>query len=159
MDKEILRNIGSIYRAINSFTDHIVKEILVDKGQYQFLLRIQENNNINQKALSSILQVDKATTAKAIKKLIEKGYVIKKKSIEDKRNFKLQITPEGEKICDFLIKEENFCTQAALKGLTKKDKEQMKSLLDKMKNNIGNIWSDVRKGKQDYYKNKIENGY
>jgi len=159
MEKYILRNIGSIYRATNSFTDYIVKHVDLEKGQYQFLVRIQENQDINQEGLSSLLQVDKATTAKAIRKLIEKGYVVKTKSIEDKRNFKLQLTDLGKNTCDFLNKEEIFCIQSALKGLTKKEQNELNSLLEKINNNIGSIWSDIRNGKQNYYLNKIKNEY
>lgn len=159
MGRNILRNIGSIYRATNSFTDYIVKHVDLEKGQYQFLVRIQENQDINQEGLTSLLQVDKATTAKAIRKLIEKGYVIKTRSLEDKRNFKLQLTDLGKGICDFLNKEEIFCTQSALKGLTKKEQDELNILLEKMKDNIGSIWSDIRNGKQDYYLKKIKNEY
>lgn len=159
MGKDILRNIGSIYRATNSFTDYIVKQLHLEKGQYQFLVRIQENQDINQEELSSLLQVDKATTAKAIRKLVEKEYVVKTKSLEDKRSFKLRLTNLGKDVCDFLNKEENFCIQFALEGLTQKEQNELNILLGKMKDNIGSIWSDIRKGRQDYYVNKIKNEY
>jgi DNA-binding MarR family transcriptional regulator len=56
-----------------------MKSINLEKGQYQFLVRIKENPGINQQDLSSILLVDKTTTAKAVNKLVGKGYILKKK--------------------------------------------------------------------------------
>lgn len=159
MDKSILRNIGSIYRATNSFTDYIVKQINLEKGQYQFLVRIKENPNANQELISSLLQVDKATTTKAIRKLIDKGYVEKTKSIKDKRNFELQLTVLGSETCEFLEKEENFCVQYALNSFTKEEQDNLTVLLDKMKGNISSLWQDIRNDKTDYYLDHIKNDY
>ena len=58
-----------------------MKSINLEKGQYQFLTRIKENPGINQKKLSSLLLVDKTTTAKAVNKLVAKGYINKKTNI------------------------------------------------------------------------------
>tara|TARA_R110002050_G_C8952753_1_gene513510 strand:+ start:1833 stop:2312 length:480 start_codon:yes stop_codon:yes gene_type:complete len=159
MDRTILRDIGSIYRATNSFTDYIVKMINLEKGQYQFLVRIKENPNSNQELISSLLQVDKATTTKAIRKLIDKGYVKKTKSVIDKRNFELQLTELGSETCEFLDKEENFCVQNVLNGFNKEERIQANILLNKMKENISTLWQDIRNDKTDFYLEKIKNDY
>jgi len=159
MDNNILRNIGSIYRGTNSFTDYIVKQINLEKGQYQFLVRILENPNANQDLISNLLQVDKATTTKAIRKLVDKGYVKKTRSVKDKRNFELQLTESGKETCKFLQKEENFCVQNALKGFTREDRIQANLLLDKMKENISTLWQDIRNDKTDFYLEQIKNDY
>ena len=75
MNKEILREIGKIYRALNSFSDFLMKSINLEKGQYQFLIRVKENPGINQQDLSAILLVDKTTTAKAVNKLVLKDKI------------------------------------------------------------------------------------
>ena len=106
MSKIILREIGKIYRALNSFSDSILKQHNLEKGQYQYLLRVNENPGINQQNLSSILLVDKTTTAKSVNKLVNKGYVSKKVAVADKRNFNLYTTEKGKQLCYFLDKEE-----------------------------------------------------
>lgn len=159
MKRETLRKIGSIYRATNSFTDYLVNHLSLEKGQYQYLVRINENPNINQETISNLLQVDKATTAKAIKKLIEKGYATKVKSSEDKRNYQLSLTLKGKEICDFLKKEEQYCTKMALKNFSNQEQEELLLLLSKMHDNIFNIWRDIRKNNKEYYLNEIQNEY
>ena len=125
MDKEILREIGQIYRSVNSFSDYVMTSINLEKGQYQFLVRIQENPGVNQKTLSSLLLVDKTTTAKAVNKLVVKGYINKVTDETDKRNSMLYLTEKGKRTCVFLDKEEKFGIGVFLKNLS----EEQKSIL------------------------------
>ncbi|MDO7203460.1 MarR family transcriptional regulator [Paraclostridium bifermentans] len=80
----ILREIGKIARCLQTISDVEFREIGLEKGQYLFLVRICENPGINQEVLSNLLNVDRTTTAKAIKKLVEKDYVIKRHNANDK---------------------------------------------------------------------------
>ncbi|WP_376774609.1 MarR family winged helix-turn-helix transcriptional regulator [Clostridium thailandense] len=85
LDSHILREIGTLFRCIHSISDIKFKEINLQKGQFIFLTRICENQGINQIDLSNLLKVDKTTTTKAIQKLIEAGYIEKKRDDNDKR--------------------------------------------------------------------------
>ena len=74
MDKQILREIGKIYRGLNAFSDFLMASMGLEKGQYQFLIRILETPGINQQQLADTLLVNKTTAAKAINKLVSKGF-------------------------------------------------------------------------------------
>jgi DNA-binding MarR family transcriptional regulator len=159
LDKEILREIGQIYRSVNSFCDYVMKSINLEKGQYQFLVRIKENPGINQKSLSSILLIDKTTTAKAVNKLVTKGYIDKKVNQLDKRNFKLYLTEKGKKTCVFLDKEERFCNDVFLEKLTENQKEVLMKQLVAITDCSSLIYSDLKENKREYYIdliNKVE---
>lgn len=67
-------------------------------GQYPFFLTIAANEGLNQKEISAILQVNKATTNKAIKKLEELGYVKTLVDQKDRRLHCVYLTEEGQKI-------------------------------------------------------------
>ena len=101
MDYFILREIGMIARCVNSISDIEFREIGLEKGQYQFLVRICENPGINQERLSNMLKVDKTTTAKAVKKLISKDYILKEQSEKDKRAFKLYPNEKAKEVLDW----------------------------------------------------------
>jgi len=155
MGKDILREIGQIYRAINSFSDYVMRSINLEKGQYQFLIRIKENPGINQKKLSLLLLVDKTTTTKAIKKLIDKGYLYKEINQQDKRNVKLYLTEKGLKTCVFLDKEEKFCTDVFLSKLNENQKKKIMEQLCLITDCSTTIYSDLSNNRQDYYINLI----
>ncbi|MCI2000004.1 MAG: MarR family transcriptional regulator [Clostridia bacterium] len=58
-------------------------------------MNLYENEGINQEELSSLLLIDKALTARTVKSLEEKGYVIRKVA-EDRRFKKLFLTDKAK---------------------------------------------------------------
>ncbi len=153
MNNQILREIGKIYRALNSFSDFLMKSINLEKGQYQFLIRVKENPGINQQDLSSILLLDKTTTAKAINKLVDKGYITKKIEKTDKRNFNLFLTIKGKNICVFLDKEEQFATRISLGELDNSHQNLLLEQLHDISKNVTNLYLDMKdNNKEDYIK-------
>lgn len=151
MSHLILREIGKIARCLQTISDVEFREIGLEKGQYLFLVRICENPGINQETLSNLLNVDRTTTAKAIKKLVEKNYILKEHNEEDKRSFKLYPSPRAIEINSILKKEEKLSTDHSLKGFNEAEKEQLQSLLERMRKNIEQDWEYVKKGnKRDY---------
>ncbi|MCY6371688.1 MarR family winged helix-turn-helix transcriptional regulator [Clostridium ganghwense] len=151
MDYLILREIGMIARCFQTINDIEFRELSLEKGQYLFLVRICENPGINQERLSNMLKVDKTTTAKAVKKLISKGYILKEQSKEDKRSFKLYPDKKAMEIYQFLRTEEDYSTETALKGFCNEEKEIVHKLLKKMRENIEKDWQAVKNGKDRGY--------
>ena len=151
MNYLILREIGMISRCFQSISDIEFKKINLEKGQYLFLVRIVENPGINQETLTDILKVDKTTTAKAVKKLIEKGYTFKKQNQVDKRIFNLYPEEKASKVYSFLKKEEEYSTKIALNNFNESETETIYKLLKKMRNNIEKDWKNVKKGDSRKY--------
>jgi DNA-binding MarR family transcriptional regulator len=59
---------------------------------------ISKNEDISQKELSKFLYVDKSTTAKAVRNLVENDYVKRVQDENDKCIYKLYLTEEGKKL-------------------------------------------------------------
>lgn len=157
MEKQILREIGKIYRALNSFSDFLMKSIDLEKGQYQFLIRVKENAGINQQDLSSLLLLDKTTTAKAINKLVKKGYILKKVEKTDKRNFNLYLTNKGKETCIFLEKEEQFATKISLDKLNSEQQTLLLQQLTEISENVSHLYSEIKYDKKEEYIQLINN--
>ncbi|WZL71735.1 MarR family transcriptional regulator [Clostridiaceae bacterium 35-E11] len=151
MDYLILREIGMIARCLQSISDIEFREINMARGQYLFLVRICENPGINQETLSNLLKVDRTTTAKAVKKLAEKDYILRKQNEKDKRAFALYPKEKGLKIYPFLRKEEDLSTKNALNGFDQEEREKIYGLLKKMRRNIEKDWEIVKSGEKRIY--------
>lgn len=97
-DHDIGKLIAQIYRKIFSLaTEQLVEfDIDIRGGQLHFLRLIHHHEGISQEELSNKLGVDKATTAKAVKKLVTQGYVEREKSPDDKRRYQLMLTPKAK---------------------------------------------------------------
>lgn len=90
--------ISSIYRHLQIYLNNKFANLGFGSGQYLFFNHIANNEGITQKELSRLLAIDKATTAKAIKKLIALGYVQAVAGEDDKRFLNLFLTDRGREI-------------------------------------------------------------
>ena len=60
------------------------------------LLRLNEENNLNQKDLSDGFYLTKCAITKAVKKLEKNNFIIREKSTSDKRQYTLTLTSKGK---------------------------------------------------------------
>lgn len=99
-----------------------------------FLVNLYKNDGINQEDLAEILNIDKGTTARAIKKLEDEGFIRREKDERDKRAYKLYITDKAkeikEEVYSILIEWE----EVLLCDLTKEEIIIIKELLKKISN-------------------------
>lgn len=137
-----LRLIGTVSRAINSKADKKYKQLNLQKGQYMFLTRICEHPEINLSDLSKLVKVDKATTTKAVNKLLELGYVTKERKSDDRREFNLLPTNAGLKIYTTIISEEMIQLNTVFEGFDNEEIEVVTELLSRMSENVENYWLD-----------------
>lgn len=131
----ISKYISTINRHIKS---HIGKELLpynLGSGQYIFLMHLYKFDGINQEELSNLLNIDKATTARAIKKLEENGYVIRKQNPNDKRAYKIYLTEQAIKLKPIIKKTIINTNEVIETDISDDDKELLNKILKKMSDN------------------------
>ena len=79
-----------------------------------FMIHLYKNDGISQESLSELVNIDKGTTAKAIKKLEELNFIVRSKDSKDKRINRIYLTSKALDIKnDFfsvLTKWENILT-------------------------------------------------
>ena len=144
LDNYILREVGMLSRCIHTISDIKFRELDLQKGQFIFLTRVCENPGINQIDLSNLLKVDKTTTAKAVQKLIDTGYIRKTRDDLDKRMWRLYAEKKGLEIYPLVIAEENRNIAVCFTDFTEKEKESVQQLVKKMRQNIENNWKTLK---------------
>jgi len=85
--------------------------------------------------LSEALSMDKTTTARAIRKLVELGYVTKKRDSQDKRFYRLSLTAKGKDVVPRLERTLKRWTEVLATGFTEKERQLALDLLKKMAEN------------------------
>lgn len=150
LTNDILREIGSLSRAIHSISDIKYKELKLQKGQFTFLTRICENPGINFIDLSNMLKVDKTTTTKAVQKLVKVGYVDKIQDETDKRGYNLFPTQKSLEVYDLIIKEENRNVKVCLDKFTESEKVVINQLVKRMSKNIETDWKNKKSKKESF---------
>lgn len=153
--KEILREIGKIYRCLDSISNIEFKQFDLAKGQYAYLVRICENPGIIQERIAEMLKVDRTTASRAIQKLQQSGFISKENSPKNKKVLLLFPTKKGQEVYEILLEEENYSNKIALQNISVKDQEILLSLLENMRTCLEPDWTLVKKGGQRQYLKKF----
>ncbi|WP_199533628.1 MarR family winged helix-turn-helix transcriptional regulator [Romboutsia maritimum] len=99
MEKDRCENIGKyisqLYRKGSSFIAKGLSSEGIGSGQLMFLLELYRQDGITQDDLTERLNIDKGTTARALKKLEEKEIIVRLKNERDKRVNNIYLTDKG----------------------------------------------------------------
>ena len=134
--ESIGRLTSSIHRNIYIYIDTELKETGLGSGQFSFLRALQSEDGINQETLTAKFGVNKATTARAVAKLMKEGYVIRKRDDADNRAYKIYLTKKGRDIQPKLKSVSQRLTTVLTTSLTENEKVTVIQLLEKMSQNI-----------------------
>ena len=102
------------------------------------MIQLYKHDGINQEKLSDLVNIDKGTTAKAIKKLEEAGLVSRLKDSSDKRVNRIYLTEKAfnikDQFFDILTKWEQMLTS----NLSEDEICQGLNILNKLSKNVFN---------------------
>ncbi len=146
MDKErrIIREIVSISRCLSFIRNVEFKHLDLTRGQHSFLTRIMENPGISQEELTFLLRGDKTTTAKALRKLENKGYINRVKSTSDKRSWNIYPEDKLVQIYPYLIQKIESTARDGLRGFSEEELETMLSYIQRMRENMDVEWGRLK---------------
>ena len=128
--------ISIIHRTGSSFLSKEFSKFNIGSGQYMYLIHLYKNDGLSQEELTEILNIDKGTTAKSIKKLETEGFVMRVKDKNDKRINRVYLTPKALEIKDELLSSINAWENTLTSNLSYAEKEQALTLLKKITYNI-----------------------
>lgn len=145
-NRALIKFVNTISRITQSYTDEAMVKLNLTSGTYPFLLVLYRKEGINQNEISRELNVDKAMSARSIKKLIDLEYIEKKEDEKDSRAYKLYLTEKGRAIVPEIKKE----IQQWIKIITKDFSNNEEALLEEL---LSKVLSNAKK-----HKEKIEKG-
>jgi len=139
MNTNLLESIGKwisyIYRRGQIYVGEKLQTYNIGSGQYPVLLVLSSKDYSSQQEISNILNVDKATSGRAIRKLVDAGYVERKQNPEDGRVYNVFLTEKGREIVPIIRKILSQWTGVLLSNFTQEEKELVMQLLEKMYQN------------------------
>ena len=108
----------------------------IQRHQFKVLIELYNKEGIYQENIVDTLKIRKSEVAKAIKKLMDNGYIYKVKNPKNKKYHNLYLTEKGilikPKLVDILIESNKVLTQK----ISEEDLEVTKRVLKQMSNNI-----------------------
>jgi DNA-binding MarR family transcriptional regulator len=118
------------------------------------LLALYKKDGISQEEISGHLKIDKATTAKAIKRLENEGYIKRDINSEDKRAYKVFLTQNAFEIKPAIKNVLRNWSDILSEGLSKDEKSLVLELLSKMAKNAFEFFDKKDKESESIYHNK-----
>jgi DNA-binding MarR family transcriptional regulator len=129
------RYISILYRSGKMYINNKFEKYNIGNGQYLFLLSLSHNEGVTQEEMSCKLFIDKGTTAKAIKRLEDEGYVKRSVDDKDKRAYKVYLTEEGRKVTAEISEVIHDWNDILTSGFTEEEKRIALILLQRMLEN------------------------
>ncbi|HTQ46354.1 MAG TPA: MarR family transcriptional regulator [Polyangiaceae bacterium] len=94
---EILDALGALTRTVRAAAAQEYAALDVGNTQAKFLRHIGRHTRISQAVLARATLTDPALTGRTIESLIERGWVRRTRSDEDRRQYVLELTAAGER--------------------------------------------------------------
>ncbi|WP_298500995.1 MarR family winged helix-turn-helix transcriptional regulator [uncultured Methanobrevibacter sp.] len=92
--------ISMIARGHAIYINHHIAEYDINSTQLHLLYEISYKDNINQEQISRRCNINKGAVARSIKKLEDKGFVIRQVDENNRRQNKVSLTPKGKETLD-----------------------------------------------------------
>lgn len=149
--EKIIRQVGTISRALDTIANLEFKDLKVSKGQYVHLVRIYENPGITLRQLSKITYIDETTCSRAVNNLEKQGLVYKQTLSDNKKNKLLYLTSQGEDTVQLILREHEYTNNKMIQSLNTDEVNMLSELLAKVAEPVLSDLIYVKKnGRRDY---------
>lgn len=126
-------------------THVLLEEIGVYPGQPPMLFILNQEDGLSQKKLANKLKIKPSTITVMLKRMEKANLIVRKKDVKDQRVSRVYLTEKGKKVCEDTIKVVKQIERECFKDFTEEEKETLKSLFLKMKNNIIDVFEEEGK--------------
>ncbi|GAO99614.1 MarR family winged helix-turn-helix transcriptional regulator [Fructobacillus ficulneus] len=128
-DTNLFRLIGTISRQATNEVNQQVKAYGLDNNLFLYLLRVLEEPGLTQFKLTQLVQVDKTTMSRSLKKLETQGYITKQSDPANKNFKKIFPTPAALAIEKTISAVEEDYIKIKLQTLSTDAKQDLSKLL------------------------------
>ena len=145
-NKRIMRDISVSHRLLKMLYGEIQEKFNVNSHSPMYFFTINNSPGISQEEVSKRTGSDKATTARAVKKLEEANIIIRKKDLTDGRAYKLYPTDLAKALEEELISKTSEIENILLEGLSDEETETLVNLLHKIGDNARDVINNRKCG-------------
>lgn len=138
------RHLSLLHRYGQIFCNSELAQLKISAGQLPFLVQLLQQDGVSQETLSLQLGLDKATTARALRRLEQLGYVERKLDRRDRRAYQVHVTRKAKKLRPTLWEVTSAWDALLLGGLGKKKQRRVCELLELLAENAERAIGELR---------------
>jgi DNA-binding MarR family transcriptional regulator len=136
MRKPLGKEINELGRDIRKIFNYHLEGYSLGDGQFSILYEVFFNPGISQEKLSKKRNVDKTTIAKAVKKLINNGYIEKNKDKMDKRVYCLLCTEKAAQLIPEIKRVIKLENKVITEGFSEDEIKVFRKMMEKITKKI-----------------------
>lgn len=141
MERHVARMITLLARKSQSYIGNTLSQYNLSAAEQPFFMALQFQQGQTQEELTALVSVDKAATARAVKSLEEKGYVIRVQDSRDRRQNRIYPTEAANQIADAVRRELFLFNELLTRGIDGQTVELVYEALMKMEENFKDIYN------------------
>jgi MarR family transcriptional regulator for hemolysin len=122
----------------------MVAQLSIDRYHYVLILIDSHDENLTQKALAEILNIDKSYMATILDYLEEKGYTIREKNPNDRREQLIKLTKLAQVNIPVIKEAIKKINERAFRNICKSDKQLFNEILGTIQENLIDISPETR---------------
>ena len=124
-----------IHRAWHAFMRERLGELGMEPRLLRFVHHLHDVEGLSQEDLSVQTGLDKTTVAHAVKRLVNLGYVSRERCAEDRRCYRLCLTPKGKQLARAMIEAMEQWSTGLTVGFGEDEVRALESCLRRMAEN------------------------
>ncbi len=140
--------ISIIYRHGKIHINEKIKQYGLSEGQAVYLMALYHNDGIRQEDLCKSINIDKGTTAKALKKLESSGYVSRQRDSLDRRAYRIHLTDKALALKDDIKSIYMGWTDVLANEMSEQQRDSAIELLKIMSENAVNNTFEIHRNKK-----------
>jgi len=129
---DFYERLGAVIRRVRAAAAQAYAEIDVGSAQAKFLRHIGRNSRISQADLARATDTAPTLTGRALEPLIERGWVRRRRSEEDRREYLLELTPSGQRMRERVEAAREKVIERIVKALDERDLEDFDRIAKKI---------------------------
>jgi DNA-binding MarR family transcriptional regulator len=136
MQESLGRYITTISKHIKYYINQRANKFNLNIDQVHILKTLYDNQGVNQEELTEIYKSDKVTISKLLDRLVEEGYIEKRRNKDDRRVKNLYVTEKGEALKGEIKEIFKDITRVLASDFSEKENFIIRKLLSRMSENI-----------------------
>lgn len=136
MKEPIINPLVSVTKKYISAFSALVENLPIERYQYVLVLIEEKEEKLTQQALSELLNIDKSYMVSIINYLSGKGYVVRKKNQDDRREQIIGLTAQARKDLPVIKAAFDKINSLSFNGLTSVEIATFIETLDKIQQNL-----------------------
>jgi DNA-binding MarR family transcriptional regulator len=129
---EFLERVSAMHRSLRGAATESYAALDIGTTQAKFLRYIGRHSKISQADLARATVTDPALTGRALETLIERGWVRRKRSDEDRRQYILELSAAGQRARERVEEARERIAGKVLAALEERDVEEFERIVGKI---------------------------